>query len=325
MRSTIEENPSAMIVGTGKDGILYDTAFFPESVLNIESALQLSPTADDLWLRWNLSENGIPTYVINSDYRTPLDGHDYSSSLYLSFNQFGGNDAAISALDAYFQDSHDFDLKSLADPRAQQGQRQGRPLGNFTRGTESGRSFLSDESFDAVCAAADLPGHIELSDCWTLDLKALGSEAHGSVKREPEAGIRIDWQGALKFVRLWQNFELIGAEQGNSLDVQVTLRIQSEAKPTRIFHSVVIEEENAGNLVGHKLRLAPPYHGAGGMLTVRAQAKGVRLQSRKLRLRVQFDDEAKSVIVRSIRGTVSMSDSEVAARARLSSRQQVAK
>ncbi|MDO6523493.1 hypothetical protein Q4578_18000 [Shimia thalassica] len=110
MTSRIEENPSQLILPTGKDGILYDTAFFPPNVLNIEDALMLTPTADDLWFRYHLALNRIPVFVLNTDYRTSLEEADYETSLYLNFNRQGGNDKAIALLDDYFEKKFDFSI-----------------------------------------------------------------------------------------------------------------------------------------------------------------------------------------------------------------------
>lgn len=111
MRSRIEENPSRLILPTGKDGILYDTAFFPVNVLNVEDALQIAPTADDLWFRWHLSLNGIHTYLINTDYRSEtFTETDYETSLYLNFNRGGSNDVAIATLESYFLQRFQFTI-----------------------------------------------------------------------------------------------------------------------------------------------------------------------------------------------------------------------
>jgi hypothetical protein len=111
MLSKIEENPSQLILPTGKDGILYDTAFCPENILNIDVAVQLAPTTDDLWFRWNLAMNNVPVFVLNSDYRTSLVETDYDSSLYLNYNRAGGNDVAIVRLIDYFAQKDGFILE----------------------------------------------------------------------------------------------------------------------------------------------------------------------------------------------------------------------
>lgn len=115
MRNRIEENPSLMILPTGKDGILYNTAFFPINVLNISDALRIAPTVDDLWFRWHLLLNQVNVNVINVDYKAgTFDETDYSSSLYLNYNREGGNDTAIADLQTYFDDKFGFDMTELA-------------------------------------------------------------------------------------------------------------------------------------------------------------------------------------------------------------------
>ena len=114
MRTKIEENPSLYILPTGKDGILYNTAFFPINVLNIADALRIAPTVDDLWFRWHLLLNHIPVNVINVDYRAgTFEETGYESSLYLNFNKAGGNDVAIKELQTYFKDQFDVSIEQL--------------------------------------------------------------------------------------------------------------------------------------------------------------------------------------------------------------------
>jgi hypothetical protein len=115
MRSDIEDNPSTLIVPTGKDGILYDTAFFPISVLNYEDAARIAPTADDLWLRWNLCVKGIQVFLMNTDYRSKtFEEADYGSSLYRNFNFNGRNDKAIADLEDYFELNYGFRVSQMA-------------------------------------------------------------------------------------------------------------------------------------------------------------------------------------------------------------------
>ena len=106
MRAPIEENPSRLLLPTGKDGVLYDTAFFEEGVLDMETAMRIAPTVDDLWFRWHLAMRGVPVHLISTDYETgSLAGAetDAADSLYLRYNLQGGNDAAIAALEAHFR------------------------------------------------------------------------------------------------------------------------------------------------------------------------------------------------------------------------------
>lgn len=119
MKSIVEENPSVLILPTGKDGVLYDTAFFPIEVLNVVEAMRLAPTTDDLWFRWHLARNNIRVFLINSDYTTSFAESDYSDSLYLNYNRGGKNDQSIAALDKYFKSNFDYSmaLKSSSNSR----------------------------------------------------------------------------------------------------------------------------------------------------------------------------------------------------------------
>jgi hypothetical protein len=106
MRAPIEETPALLLLPTGKDGVLYDTGWFEEGVLDVETALRIAPTVDDLWFRWHLAARGVPVHLISTDYATgSLAGAetDAADSLYLRYNLGGGNDAAIAALEAHFR------------------------------------------------------------------------------------------------------------------------------------------------------------------------------------------------------------------------------
>ena len=114
MRSRINHNPGLFILPTGKDGILYNTAFFPINVLNIADAIRIAPTVDDLWFRWHLLMNRIPVHVIHVDYTAKtFEETGCKSSLYRDFNKDGGNDAAVAALQGYFTDRFGFDVVRL--------------------------------------------------------------------------------------------------------------------------------------------------------------------------------------------------------------------
>lgn len=113
MRSPIAENPGLSIVPTGKDGILYNTSFFPVSVLNMAAAMEAAPTADDLWLKWNFAYQGISTFLVHTDFRaSTLAKMATEQNLYRDFNKNGGNDAAVRKIEAYFQENFGFSLLS---------------------------------------------------------------------------------------------------------------------------------------------------------------------------------------------------------------------
>lgn len=110
MRTKVEENPGLLLLPTGKDGVLYDTAFFPIEVLNASEALRVSPTADDLWFRWHLARRGVPVYFIRTDYRDTFDEGEYETSLYLNYNRDGKNDHSVRELNKYFINHFSFSL-----------------------------------------------------------------------------------------------------------------------------------------------------------------------------------------------------------------------
>lgn len=115
MKTGVTQNPSPLILPTGKDGILYDTAYFPIGVLDLATAMKIAPTVDDLWFRWHLAYNGINAFLINTDYRSEtFEETDYESSLYLNFNRGGGNDVAIAALEGHFSAQYGFGVPQLA-------------------------------------------------------------------------------------------------------------------------------------------------------------------------------------------------------------------
>jgi len=112
---------------TGQSGILYHRHDFPDD-LQLEAALVLAPTHDDLWFRWLTARRGIEASILqpNAAARTPEfsfpsagAGDDYASaSLWFAYNAPeapGGssdNDAAVTAVDAFFR-AAGFDLAGV--------------------------------------------------------------------------------------------------------------------------------------------------------------------------------------------------------------------
>ena len=103
MTNSIDKNPSLFLLPTGKDGVLYHTSFFDRNVLNVHRAMLLASTADDLWFKWHTAVNGIPVYIVHMDYsvNTLVTTDDNGPSLYSTFNEKGGNDKAVDALESY--------------------------------------------------------------------------------------------------------------------------------------------------------------------------------------------------------------------------------
>ena len=111
MSCRVRRNPDIFCLPTGKDGVLYDTIFFHPSVMDYQSALQIAPTADDLWFKWHTAVGDVPVYLINPDYRAHTFPHaGFRQSLYEAFNKGGKNDEAIEKLVAYARNRLCFDL-----------------------------------------------------------------------------------------------------------------------------------------------------------------------------------------------------------------------
>jgi hypothetical protein len=111
MRSRVRRNPDIFCLPTGKDGVLYDTIYFHPSVTDYRSALQIAPTADDLWFKWHTAAGDVPVYLINADYRAHTFPHaGFRQGLYESFNKGGKNDEAIEKLVAYARKRLRFNL-----------------------------------------------------------------------------------------------------------------------------------------------------------------------------------------------------------------------
>lgn len=114
MKHGVIENPSELLLPTGKDGVLYRTTYFDRRVLDYVRALELAPTADDLWFKWHTAVNNIPVYCIEPDYtKGSLVDTGEGPSLYLNFNNLGANDQAISRLHTYAQAEWGFDLAAV--------------------------------------------------------------------------------------------------------------------------------------------------------------------------------------------------------------------
>jgi hypothetical protein len=111
MNCRVRRNPDIFCLPTGKDGVLYDTIFFHPLVTDYQCALQLAPTADDLWFKWHTAASEVPVYLINPDYRSHTFPHAaFSEGLYESFNKAGKNDEAVQNLVEYARKRLRFDL-----------------------------------------------------------------------------------------------------------------------------------------------------------------------------------------------------------------------
>lgn len=112
---------------TGKDGIIYCTSFFTREFINIEKAIELAPTADDMWIKWHTSMNGVKSVILNpeastSDYKSfPV--FDYSKefrdlSLFKMHNADGAgskNDKTVNSLEEHFKSQTGLNLFEMMD------------------------------------------------------------------------------------------------------------------------------------------------------------------------------------------------------------------
>lgn len=110
---------------TGKDGIIYNTKFFTKDFIDIATAKELAPTADDLWIKWHTGLNGVKAIILNpeaatSDYKSfPV--VDYSAeyrdvSLFNTHNSNGSggkNDISVQKLENYYLTKFGYNLSSL--------------------------------------------------------------------------------------------------------------------------------------------------------------------------------------------------------------------
>ncbi|MEB3168070.1 MAG: hypothetical protein VKK97_04985, partial [Synechococcaceae cyanobacterium] len=119
--------PRLANLATGQSGVLYRFSDFPDD-LELEAALALAPTHDDLWLRWLTARQGVPAVILqpNAAAKTQELAFPGASqrlaqeqpSLWQAYNApdaaagpGGNNDAAVEAVDAYFR-SRGFDLQA---------------------------------------------------------------------------------------------------------------------------------------------------------------------------------------------------------------------
>lgn len=117
--------PSMNNLPTGKDGVIYSTKFFTRDFVDLNTALELAPTADDLWIKWHCALNGSKSMILNpeactSDYKSfPV--VDYSASyrdisLFKAHNSNASgnrNDVSIKKLEEYFLDRYGYNFATL--------------------------------------------------------------------------------------------------------------------------------------------------------------------------------------------------------------------
>jgi hypothetical protein len=107
---------------TGQSGVLYRRSWFPQD-LELEAALALAPSHDDLWLRWLTARQGVEAVILqpNAAAKTnelafPAASPEPIAQEQTLWHQYngpdGGNDEAVQAVQAYWQ-ARGFDLAAL--------------------------------------------------------------------------------------------------------------------------------------------------------------------------------------------------------------------
>jgi hypothetical protein len=111
---------------TGQSGVIYRRAYFPAD-LQLEAALRLAPTHDDLWLRWLTAMQGVPALITqpNAAAKTAalafpmaeISSNYAKSSLWFAFNAPDAanrvtNDQAVRAIHNHFM-TLGFDIETL--------------------------------------------------------------------------------------------------------------------------------------------------------------------------------------------------------------------
>jgi hypothetical protein len=107
---------------TGQSGVLYRRSWFPPD-LELEAALALAPTHDDLWLRWLTARQGVQAVILQPNAAAKTNELAFPAAspepiaqeqtLWHAYNgPVGGNDEAAMAVQAYWQ-ARGFDLAAL--------------------------------------------------------------------------------------------------------------------------------------------------------------------------------------------------------------------
>ena len=121
-------DPRLANLATGQSGVLYRRSYFPKD-LELESALALAPTHDDLWLRWLTAREGHTAVILQPNAVAKTNELAFPSasdrpaqeqpSLWFAYNApeapesaIHGNDAASEVIHCYFR-ARGFDLEAL--------------------------------------------------------------------------------------------------------------------------------------------------------------------------------------------------------------------
>lgn len=96
-----EGKPSHQLFAKGVAGVLYPPHSLPNEAFNISKMKKLSPTADDVWLKFMEVMNGIPVVAAgksNHIQGVVIRGTQRNSALGIINNTFGGNDKQMDAI-----------------------------------------------------------------------------------------------------------------------------------------------------------------------------------------------------------------------------------
>ena len=167
--------------------------------------------------------------------------------------------------------------------------------------------MISDPNFRLVTNEAKLPGKIALSEHWTIELKGGPKGTHGEVERESLGGIRIKWVGTPKRVRLYQDLNIAEAKDSLELDLEISLFIETTAThPGLVQWIAVVKETDAGEEFHTLFDISGSLTKGGWMISARASA--ARFDDGRYRLCVQFNNDPKDIVLRSVRGRLQPHD-----------------
>jgi hypothetical protein len=108
------EAPALRVLPIGKDGVLYSGRDFPAEVLDIATAQQIAPTADDLWLRWHAARIGVRAQAVGQGVALAEVSRG-GPSLWREFNRQGGNDLVVAALEDHFAARYGWTMAAQSD------------------------------------------------------------------------------------------------------------------------------------------------------------------------------------------------------------------
>lgn len=107
---------SILNLATGKDGICYRPSLLDRGVLDIETALELAPTADDLWFKIHSLLAFVPVRILsdrNSVFRDHHSESNPAASLWSCYNEIGGNDKTLNILIQHFRKARGICIEGL--------------------------------------------------------------------------------------------------------------------------------------------------------------------------------------------------------------------